>query len=81
MTLQLFSVQAFEGNPGEHGYSILFDSAFFEPKKHQYEIQNEFPFFKLNSSPSYKLDLLDLPLIKNLFDTIYEEFHKLHYWL
>ncbi|WP_299252237.1 AraC family transcriptional regulator [uncultured Lacinutrix sp.] len=74
--LQLFSVQPFEGNPGGEGYSLLFSSDFFVPKKHQYEIQHEFPFFKLNSSPSYKLIPSDLPLIKNLFDTIYEEFHK-----
>lgn len=74
--LQMFSVQPFEGKPGAEGYSLLFDVAFFEPKKHQYEMQHEFPFFKLNSSPSYKLTATDLLLIKNLFDTIYEEFHK-----
>ena len=74
--LQLFSVQTFGGNLDGDGYSIVFGSDFFEPKKHQYEIQHEFPFFKLNSNPSYKLALTDLPLIKNLFDTIYEEFHK-----
>ncbi|WP_055443353.1 helix-turn-helix domain-containing protein [Lacinutrix himadriensis] len=74
--LQLFSVQPFDGKPGGDGYSLLFSSAFFQPKKHQYEIQHEFPFFKLNSSPSYKLIPIDLSLIKNLFDTIYEEFHK-----
>lgn len=74
--LQLFSVQPFDGKPGEEGYSIVFGSEFFLPKKHQYEIQHEFPYFKLNSSPAYKLSQLDLPLIKNLFDTIYEEFHK-----
>ena len=74
--LQLFSVKPFEGKPGAEGYSMIFGSEFFIPKKHQYEIQHEFPFFKLNSSPSYKLDPVDLPLIKNLFDTIYEEFHK-----
>jgi len=74
--LQLFSVQPFNGKPGEDGYSLLFGSEFFLPKKHQYEIQHEFPYFKLNSSPAYKLSQLDFPLIKNLFDTIYEEFHK-----
>ena len=74
--MQLFSVQPFEGKPGGEGYSLVFDSQFFLPKKHQYEIQHEFPYFKLNSSPSYKLIPTDLPLIKNLFDTIYEEFHK-----
>ncbi|MDN3667506.1 helix-turn-helix domain-containing protein [Algibacter miyuki] len=74
--LQLFSVQPFEGNLGTEGYSLVFGSAFFQPKKHQYEIQHEFPFFKLNSSPFYKLIPTDLPRIKNLFDTIYEEFHK-----
>ncbi|WP_111707400.1 helix-turn-helix domain-containing protein [Lutibacter citreus] len=74
--LQLFSVQTFEGKPGTEGYSLLFSSDFFEPNKHQYEIQHEYPYFKLNSSPSYKLIQTDLPLIKNLFDTIYEEFHK-----
>ena len=74
--LQLFSVQPFEGKPGGEGYSLVFGAEFFSPKKHQYEIQQEFPFFKLNSSPSYKLSPTDLPLIKNLFDTIYEEFHN-----
>jgi AraC-like DNA-binding protein len=74
--LQLFSVQTFDGKPGEEGYSLLFDSEFFLPKRHQYEIQHEFPYFKLNSSPTYKLSQLDLPLIKNLFNTIYEEFYK-----
>tara|TARA_R110002051_G_scaffold143507_9_gene216563 strand:- start:2835 stop:3719 length:885 start_codon:yes stop_codon:yes gene_type:complete len=74
--LQLFSVQPFDGKPGEEGYSIVFGSEFFLPKKHQYEIQHEFPYFKLNSSPAYNLLQIDLPLIKNLFDTIYEEFHK-----
>ena len=74
--LQLFSVQTFEGNLDGEGYSIIFGSDFFEPKKHQYEIQHEFPFFKLNSNPSYRLAVTDLPLIKNLFDTVYEEFHK-----
>jgi hypothetical protein len=45
------------------------------PKKHQYKIQHEFPFFKLNSSPSYKLITPDSTQAKNLFDTIFEEFH------
>lgn len=74
--LQLFSVHTSNGIPGEEGYSLLFGADFFEPKKHQYEIQHEFPYFKLNSNPAYKLSQLDLPLIKNLFDTIYEEFKK-----
>ncbi len=74
--LQLFSVQPFEGKPGSEGYSLLFDAPFFIPKKHQYEIQHEFPYFKLNSNPAYKLAPVDLAIIKNLFDTIYEEFHK-----
>ncbi|MDW7694531.1 helix-turn-helix domain-containing protein [Flammeovirgaceae bacterium SG7u.111] len=74
--LQLFSVTPFEGKPGVNGYSLLFDAQFFVPKKHQYEIQHEFPYFKLNSNPSYKLTTTDLPLIKKLFDTIYEESYK-----
>lgn len=71
--LQLFSVEPFNGSPGTDGYSILFASSFFKPAKHQYEIQHEFSFFKLNSNPVYKLNDTEWKSIKVIVDTLYSE--------
>ncbi|WP_066218121.1 helix-turn-helix domain-containing protein [Formosa haliotis] len=59
------------------GVSILFDSNFFSPQKHQYNIQHEFSFFKLKSQPAYKLNVNEQAYVKSILEHIYTE-HEHH---
>lgn len=55
------------------GYVMFFNAKFFTPEKHQYNIQHDFPFFKLNTTPIYKICKEDKLFIKNVLDTIHKE--------
>ncbi len=47
------------------GFLLFFKPSFFSSIQKPYEIQNEFPFFKIHTSPIYKLS-------KDNFDSIYK---------
>ncbi|TKG89579.1 helix-turn-helix domain-containing protein [Puteibacter caeruleilacunae] len=58
------------------GFCILFKGAFFEPLKHKYEIQNEYDFFRIHTSPIYQLSDDELSLFVELFNRIHAELER-----
>lgn len=56
------------------GVAIYFTSNFLDPSKHQFDIQQIFPFFKLNTNPFYQLKENEELMIKDLFDKMYQEY-------
>lgn len=55
------------------GYALFFNAKFFTPERHQYNIQQDFPFFKLNTTPIYKISKNEKSFIKNILEAIYVE--------
>lgn len=55
------------------GFVMFFNAKFFTPAKHQYNIQQDFPFFKLNTTPIYKISEEEKAYIKGILETIYKE--------
>lgn len=55
------------------GFVLFFNAKFFTPERHQYDIQQDFPFFKLNTTPIYKISQEEKSFIKNILETIYKE--------
>ncbi|WP_010134152.1 helix-turn-helix domain-containing protein [Ochrovirga pacifica] len=56
------------------GVGIYFTSEFLYASKHQFEIQQDFPFFKLNTNPFYQLEEKEELLIKEWIDKMYQEY-------
>ncbi|WP_157359349.1 helix-turn-helix domain-containing protein [Wenyingzhuangia fucanilytica] len=55
------------------GYAIFFNAKFFTPERHQYNIQQDFPFFKLNTTPIYKISKEEKRFIKKTLEAIFVE--------
>ncbi|MGY5353857.1 helix-turn-helix domain-containing protein [Wenyingzhuangia sp. IMCC45467] len=55
------------------GYVMFFNAKFFSPERHQYNIQQDFPFFKLNTTPVYKISKEEKLYIKNILENIHKE--------
>ncbi|MDO3694868.1 helix-turn-helix domain-containing protein [Wenyingzhuangia sp. chi5] len=55
------------------GYVMFFNAKFFTPERHQYNIQQDFPFFKLNTTPVYKISQEEKLYIKNILENIHKE--------
>ncbi|NIJ44999.1 AraC-like DNA-binding protein [Wenyingzhuangia heitensis] len=55
------------------GYVLFFTSQIFKPKRHQYDILLEYPFFKLNTNPIYNISKAEKVYIKNILETMYIE--------
>ncbi len=55
------------------GFLLFFKPSFFSSLQQPYEIQNEFPFFKIHTSPIYKLSENDFESIYKTAEKIYEE--------
>ncbi|UMB61025.1 helix-turn-helix domain-containing protein [Lutibacter sp. A80] len=55
------------------GYIINFKASLFENLNNSYDVQNEFPFFKLHSLPMYQLNDEDFKGIELLAKEIFEE--------
>ncbi|GGF71699.1 helix-turn-helix domain-containing protein [Wenyingzhuangia marina] len=55
------------------GFVLFFNAKFFTPERHQYNIQQDFPFFKLNTTPIYKISKNEKSFIKNILEAIYVE--------
>ncbi|MBD0825230.1 helix-turn-helix domain-containing protein [Aestuariibaculum marinum] len=58
------------------GIIVFFKAKFFTPKRHQYDIQHEFPFFKLNTKPSFKISKEEKQYIKQLLEAMHREFEN-----
>ncbi|WP_372755233.1 helix-turn-helix domain-containing protein [Labilibaculum sp.] len=57
----------------DHGYIINFKASLFENLNNSYDVQNEFPFFKLHSLPIYQLGDEDFSGLEPLAKEIFEE--------
>ena len=71
--MQLFSIDG-EKSIGREGFGVFFTAEFFTPAKHRFDIIREFPFFKLNTLPYYKLDIELFRDINNLLEEMYLEY-------
>lgn len=70
---QLFSVKKYSNDTSTKGMTVFFTEQFFIPHKHQFEIQKDFPFFKLNSDPRYSLDENQQHKIGEILERMYGE--------
>ncbi|WP_299252892.1 AraC family transcriptional regulator [uncultured Aquimarina sp.] len=68
--MQPFSIHG-EKSVGSEGFGVFFTSDFFKPYKHRFDIIREFPFFKLNTLPYFKLK-------KELFNNINDLLEEIH---
>ncbi|MHA7944580.1 helix-turn-helix domain-containing protein [Formosa sp. 3Alg 14/1] len=57
----------------DSGYVIYFKSAILEGLKQPYEVQNQFPFFKIHTQPLYYLSETDFKEISTLAEALYQE--------
>lgn len=57
----------------DHGYIINFKASLFQNLNNSYDVQNEFPFFKLHTLPIYHLSKDDFNEILNIIEEIYRE--------
>ena len=64
----------------DEGYVIYFKASIFENLNQPYEIQNQFPFFKIHTLPLYHLNQEDFDMIFPIAEAMYEEAHgnKMH---
>lgn len=70
---QLFSYSRDGGDA--KGFCMLFRPSFFRPAKQNFEILNEFSFFKMHTISLYKLQALEMELFRGLFGAIYDEYY------
>ena len=73
---QLFSVDKYSNDAFTRGYTVFFSELFFLPLKHQFQIQKEFPYFKLNSQPFYKLEDGQQKRINAILEQMHKEVCK-----
>lgn len=57
----------------DEGFIIHFKASLFETLNHSYDLQNEFPFFKIHTLPLYKLTDDDFAEILSIAKEIYHE--------
>ncbi|QDO94517.1 AraC family transcriptional regulator [Formosa sediminum] len=57
----------------DEGYVIYFKSTLLDRFNQPYEVQNEFPFFKMHTLPLYYLTELDFKELTVLAETLYQE--------
>lgn len=57
----------------DKGYVIYFKASFFEHLGQSYEVQNQFPFFKMHTLPLYHLTQEDFASIFPIAEEIYKE--------
>ncbi|TAJ12098.1 AraC family transcriptional regulator [Marinilabiliaceae bacterium JC017] len=55
------------------GISILFKASLFFPVLQNYDIRNDFPFFKIHTSPIYRLTEQQTHSLYPLFESLYHE--------
>lgn len=58
------------------GYTMLFKSSFLLPSRQSYQLQQEFPFFRVHTKPRYQLTQDDMTELLGIFDNIYREIKK-----
>lgn len=63
----------YRNKPDIDGFVILFKHSFFTSISQPSEIQNEFPFFKIHTSPLYELSPSQLSDIINISEQMYSE--------
>ncbi|TAJ11766.1 AraC family transcriptional regulator [Marinilabiliaceae bacterium JC017] len=54
-------------------YTIFFKPSFLNPARQSYEIQNDFPFFKLHTMPAYQLSTEQMRAFSRIVEAMYEE--------
>jgi len=59
-------------NPDE-AYSIFFKSSFLHPARQPYEIQDNFPFFTIHTTPKYQFSAEQTKEFLDIFKLIFEE--------
>ncbi|MCT4587605.1 MAG: AraC family transcriptional regulator [Carboxylicivirga sp.] len=52
---------------------ILFKATLFNPQRQNFDIRNEFPFFKIHASPLFKLQKEQIDKLFPLFEALYQE--------
>lgn len=68
-----FHTKDYNDKPDVDGFLILFKHSFFASVNQAYEIQSEFPFFKIHTSPLYELSPTQLSDIINISEQMYSE--------
>jgi len=76
---QLFSIDSTpllkekEAAEYDETYTILFKPCFFKPARQAYEIQNEFPFFNIHTTPRYQLSAKEMSELSPIIEAMYIE--------
>lgn len=70
---QLFSYIAPKEKNKTSGFAIFFRSTFFNPQKHNFEILNAYPFFRIHTLPVFKLKGRETSELLELFQKIHDE--------
>lgn len=71
--MQIFNIEG-EKRVGQEGFGVFFKSEFLNPVTHRFNVICEFPFFKLNVVPYYKLTDKHFIKINDILENIYLEF-------
>ncbi|TPN82774.1 helix-turn-helix domain-containing protein [Aquimarina algicola] len=73
--MQIFNIEG-EKRIGKEGFGIFFNSEFLKEGTHRFNVICQFPFFKLNAIPYYKLTDEHFIKINDAMERIYTEFIK-----